>query len=58
MAIQEGNAATAFTLPDSNGNKVALKDFRGEHVIFYFYPKDNTSGLTKSNRMDYKSKTR
>ena len=29
MAIQEGNAATAFTLPDSNGNKVALKDFRG-----------------------------
>ncbi|MBC8179163.1 MAG: redoxin domain-containing protein [Deltaproteobacteria bacterium] len=41
MAIQEGNAATAFTLPDSNGNKVALKDFRGEHVILYFYPKAN-----------------
>jgi len=25
VAIQEGNTATAFTLPDSNGNKVALK---------------------------------
>jgi len=44
MAIQEGKAAPAFTLPDANGNKIALKDFRGEHVILYFYPKDNTSG--------------
>ena len=44
MAIQEGKAAPAFTLPDANGNKVALKDFRGEQVILYFYPKNNTSG--------------
>ncbi|MBL6979246.1 MAG: redoxin domain-containing protein [Desulfobacteraceae bacterium] len=41
MARQEGKTATAFTLPDSNGNEVALKDFRGEHVILYFYPKAN-----------------
>ncbi len=33
MTIQEGKAAPAFTLPDANGNKVTLKDFRGEHVI-------------------------
>ena len=44
MAIQEGKTAPAFTLPDQNGNKVALKDFRGKNVILYFYPKDNTSG--------------
>jgi peroxiredoxin Q/BCP len=44
MTIQEGKAAPVFTLPDANGNKVALKDFRGKHVILYFYPKDNTSG--------------
>jgi cytochrome oxidase Cu insertion factor (SCO1/SenC/PrrC family) len=44
MAIQEGKAAPAFTLPDANGNKVSLKDFRGKNVIVYFYPKDNTSG--------------
>jgi len=44
MAIQEGKAAPAFTLPDANGNKVALKNFRGKQVILYFYPKDNTSG--------------
>jgi peroxiredoxin Q/BCP len=44
MAIQEGTTAPAFTLPDQNGNKVALKDFRGKNIILFFYPKDNTSG--------------
>ncbi len=44
MAIQEGKAAPAFTLPDADGKKVSLKDFKGRHVILYFYPKDNTSG--------------
>jgi len=44
MAIIEGNPAPIFTLPDANGNKVSLKDFKGKHVVLYFYPKDNTSG--------------
>jgi len=44
MTIQDGKTAPAFTLPDANGNKVALKDFKGKDVILYFYPKDNTSG--------------
>ena len=44
MAITEGKTAPAFTLPDQNGNQVNLKDFMGEHIILYFYPKDNTSG--------------
>lgn len=47
MAIEEGKAAPAFTLPDQNDRKVALKDFRGRHVIVYFYPKDDTPGCTK-----------
>ena len=47
MAIQEGKTAPAFTLPDQNGNKVALKDFRGKNIILFFYPKDNTSGWTR-----------
>ena len=47
MAIQEGKTAPAFTMPDSNGNKVALRDFKGKNLILYFYPKDNTSGWTK-----------
>ena len=44
MPIQEGKAPPAFTLPDANGKKVALKDFKGKNVVVYFYPKDNTSG--------------
>jgi peroxiredoxin Q/BCP len=44
MAIQEGKAAPGFTLPDQNGDTVSLKDFRGQNVILYFYPKDSTSG--------------
>jgi len=47
MAIEEGKAAPAFTLGDSTGNKVALKAFRGRHVIVYFYPRDDTPGCTK-----------
>jgi peroxiredoxin Q/BCP len=47
MAIEEGKSAPLFTLPDQDGNKVALKDLRGQHVIVYFYPKDETPGCTK-----------
>ena len=44
MAIEEGKAAPAFTLKDTDGNKVTLKEFRGKDVIVYFYPKDDTPG--------------
>src|SRR5262245_33016820 len=47
MPIEEGKAAPAFTLPNANGEKVSLKDFRGKQVIVYFYPKDDTPGCTK-----------
>jgi peroxiredoxin Q/BCP len=48
MAVEEGKAAPAFTLLDQDGNKVALKDFKGEkQVVLFFYPKDNTPGCTK-----------
>jgi peroxiredoxin Q/BCP len=47
MAIEEGKAAPAFTLNNAAGEKVSLKDFRGQHVIVYFYPRDNTPGCTK-----------
>jgi peroxiredoxin Q/BCP len=47
MAIEEGKAAPQFTLNDSDGNKVALKDLRGKNVIVYFYPRDDTPGCTK-----------
>jgi peroxiredoxin Q/BCP len=47
MPIEEGKKAPAFTLTDQKGERVALQDFRGEDVIVYFYPKDDTPGCTK-----------
>ena len=47
MAIQVGKTAPAFTLTNQAGEKVSLKDFRGKHVVLYFYPRDNTPGCTK-----------
>jgi len=47
MAVEEGKSAPAFTLEDENGEKVALKDYRGKNVIVYFYPRDDTPGCTK-----------
>jgi peroxiredoxin Q/BCP len=44
MGVQEGKAAPAFSLPDAEGGIVNLSDFKGKHVVLYFYPKDNTSG--------------
>ena len=46
MAVEKGRSAPAFTLEDENGEKVALKDYRGKNVIVYFYPKDDTPGCT------------
>ncbi len=45
--IEEGMMAPDFTLPDENGNDVALSSLRGQRVVLYFYPKDNTPGCTK-----------
>jgi peroxiredoxin Q/BCP len=42
-----GNLAPAFSLKDQDGNKVSLKDFRGEkNVVVYFYPRASTPGCT------------
>ena len=39
-----GDAAPAFSLPDADGNVVALSDFAGQRVIVYFYPAAMTPG--------------
>jgi len=42
-----GNLAPAFTLTNQDGEKVSLKDFRGQkNVVVYFYPKASTPGCT------------
>ena len=44
--LAEGDTAPDFTLPDDRGNEVSLKDFAGERVLVYFYPRANTPGCT------------
>lgn len=45
--LKIGAKAPPFTLLSSEGKKVSLRDFKGEKVVLYFYPKDNTSGCTR-----------
>ena len=45
--LKEGSTAPAFTTKDGEGRTVQLKDFRGQKVVLYFYPKDDTPGCTK-----------
>jgi peroxiredoxin Q/BCP len=41
-----GSAAPDFTLSSQENKQVSLKDFRGQWVVLYFYPKDMTTGCT------------
>ncbi len=40
--LEPGDRAPAFTLPDQNGDKVKLSDFKGQTVVLYFYPRADT----------------
>jgi peroxiredoxin Q/BCP len=45
--LKEGDAAPEFATRDAEGREVKLSDFRGQKVVLYFYPKDDTPGCTK-----------
>jgi peroxiredoxin Q/BCP len=45
--LVEGDPAPDFALPDATGAEVKLSDFRGRHVVVYFYPAASTPGCTK-----------
>jgi peroxiredoxin Q/BCP len=48
MAIPaEGKKAPAFTGTDQNGNKVSLASLKGQKVVLYFYPQDDTPTCTE-----------
>lgn len=44
--LKEGMKAPDFSLLDERAEKIRLSDFRGQWVVLYFYPKDNTPGCT------------
>ena len=45
--LEVGTMAPDFTLLNQNGEEISLSQYRGQKVILYFYPKDNTPGCTK-----------
>ncbi|SFA72988.1 peroxiredoxin Q/BCP [Poseidonocella pacifica] len=45
--IEPGQLAPDVTLPRDGGGSVSLSDLRGQIVVLYFYPRDDTSGCTK-----------
>ena len=47
VRLSPGDQAPDFTLPDADGNDVALSDYRGRRVIVYFYPAASTPGCTR-----------
>ena len=47
LSLREGDQAPAFTVNTNGGGKISLADYKGQHVILYFYPKDDTPGCTK-----------
>lgn len=42
--LKEGDKAPLFRLPADDGSEVALADFHGKNVVFYFFPKALTPG--------------
>lgn len=46
MTVEIGKQVEDFTLPNQSGEQVSLSDFKGKHVVLYFYPKDMTPGCT------------
>lgn len=62
MALKTGDKAPGFELKNQNGETVKLSDFKGQKVVLYFYPKDNTPTCTtqacniRDNYQQYLSK--
>ncbi len=45
--LKPGDRAPAFTLERDGGEAVSLKDFKGQNLVIYFYPKADTPGCTR-----------
>ena len=44
--LTEGQKAPTFDLENDRGERVKLDDLRGQWVVLYWYPKDDTPGCT------------
>jgi len=46
ITLSVGDPAPAFEAPSNGGGSIALSQFKGQSVVLYFYPKDDTPGCT------------
>ena len=44
ITLKKGDPAPAFTVATNGGGTAALKDYKGKHLVLFFYPKDDTPG--------------
>ena len=47
--LKIGDIAPDFTLPTDGGGEITLSSLKGQKVVLYFYPKDDTPGCTKES---------
>lgn len=47
--VDTGDIAPDFTLPRDGGEDVSLSQLKGQSVVLFFYPRDDTSGCTKES---------
>jgi peroxiredoxin Q/BCP len=47
ITLTAGQKAPAFSGKDQDGNKVSLSQFKGQKVVLYFYPEDDTPTCTE-----------
>jgi thioredoxin-dependent peroxiredoxin len=45
--IEENDIAPDFSTKNQDNKDIKLSDYRGQKVVLYFYPKDDTPGCTK-----------
>jgi peroxiredoxin Q/BCP len=48
--VSVGQRVANFTLPATGDKLLSLDDFRGQPLVIYFYPKDNTPGCTRESQ--------
>lgn len=45
-SLNAGDMAPDFTLHGDGGTDISLSGYRGQYVVLYFYPRDDTPGCT------------
>lgn len=48
MPLAPGDSTPDFSLLDADGNTISLINLKGQRIVLFFYPRDNTPGCTKA----------